>query len=166
MARALIIGCGCRGRELGATLLGRGWQVRGTTRRDSGLAAIEAIGIEARIADPDRIASVVELLDDVSLVVWALGSVDDGASRVLNGPRLNRILEQVVDTPVRAFIYDSAEIGSGMGPDLGSRLVRKAGERWRIPVAIVQTEPSEWARTVADRADRLLGPEPGLPARA
>ncbi len=109
---------------------------------------------------------MVELLDDVSLVVWALGSVDDGASRVLNGPRLNRILEQVVDTPVRAFIYDSAEIGSGMGPDLGSRLVRKAGERWRIPVAIVQTEPSEWARTVADRADRLLGPEPGLPARA
>ena len=32
MARALIVGCGCRGRELGSALAAAGWQVRGTTR--------------------------------------------------------------------------------------------------------------------------------------
>ena len=42
MARALIVGCGCRGRELGAELAGRGWQVRGTSRTDEGLTEIEA----------------------------------------------------------------------------------------------------------------------------
>jgi prephenate dehydrogenase len=54
MARALIVGCGCRGRELGMALIERGWVVRGTTRDQAGLAAIEAVGIEPALADPDR----------------------------------------------------------------------------------------------------------------
>ena len=58
MARALIVGCGCRGRELGRELIEAGWQVRGTTRDPAKLAEIEAAGIEAMIADPDRIADV------------------------------------------------------------------------------------------------------------
>ena len=54
MARALIVGCGCRGRALGRALLDAGWQVRGTTRSGDRAAAIEAEGIEAAVADPDR----------------------------------------------------------------------------------------------------------------
>ena len=156
MARALIIGCGCRGRDLGGTLLGRGWQVRGTTRTDAGLASIDSMGIEARIADPNRVGSVVEQLDDVSLVVWALGSAAGDAS-ALNGPRLERMLEQIVDTPVRGFVYDGA--GSAPAVDLkaGAALVRKAGKRWRIPVTVVEAQPSEWAAAAADAADRLIG---------
>jgi len=42
LARALIVGCGCRGRELGRALLAEGWAVRGTSRREAGLAEIEA----------------------------------------------------------------------------------------------------------------------------
>jgi len=44
LARALIVGCGCRGRELGSELAGLGWQVRGTSRTEAGLEAIEAAG--------------------------------------------------------------------------------------------------------------------------
>ncbi len=36
LARALIVGCGCHGRELGAELLPAGWQVRGTSARAAG----------------------------------------------------------------------------------------------------------------------------------
>jgi uncharacterized protein YbjT (DUF2867 family) len=65
LARALIVGCGCRGRELGVSLLEEGWAVRGTSRREEGLAAIEAVGIEPALADPEQPATVLDLVDDV-----------------------------------------------------------------------------------------------------
>ena len=74
MARALIVGCGCRGRELGGRLLAEGWAVRGTSRREQGLAAIEAAGIEPALADPGRPATVLDLVGDVAAVYWLLGS--------------------------------------------------------------------------------------------
>ena len=49
MARALIVGCGCHGRALGARLLGEGWQVRGTSRGIGGLEEIAAAGLEREI---------------------------------------------------------------------------------------------------------------------
>ena len=74
MARALIVGCGCRGRLLGERLLAEGWLVRGTSRRDDGLAAIEAAGIEPALADPDRPGTLLDLVGDVTVVHWLLGS--------------------------------------------------------------------------------------------
>ena len=50
--------------------------MRGTSRREEGLAAIEAAGIEAAIADPDRPGTILELVADVALVVWMLGSAE------------------------------------------------------------------------------------------
>ncbi|HWN73538.1 MAG TPA: hypothetical protein VNN15_07015, partial [Solirubrobacterales bacterium] len=69
MARALIVACGCRGRELGERLLAEGWAVRGTSRRAEGLAAIEAAGIESAQADPDRPGTILELVNDVAVLV-------------------------------------------------------------------------------------------------
>ena len=76
MARALIVGCGCRGRELGERLLAEGWAVRGTSRREDGLEAIEAAGIEPALADPDRPGTILELVSDVAVLVLLLGSAD------------------------------------------------------------------------------------------
>jgi len=53
MARALVVGCGCRGRELGRELRERGWQVRGTTR-GPGIAEIEDAG-SAKAPSGERI---------------------------------------------------------------------------------------------------------------
>jgi nucleoside-diphosphate-sugar epimerase len=138
VARALIVGCGCRGRELGARLLSEGWQVRGTSRRDEGLAAIEAAGIEAARADPAQPGTVLDLVGDVATVHWLLGSAVGPAEELeaIHGPRLERLLERLVETPVRRFVYE----GSGsVDPALlerGAALVKVAGERWRIPVEI------------------------------
>ncbi len=161
MARALIVGCGCRGRELGTRLAAEGWLVRGTSRSAAGLDAIEAAGIEAALADPDRAGTVVELVADVAVVVWALGSASGPPELVeaVNGPRLERVLEHLVDTPVRGFVYQAG--GSAPAATLagGAALVRTAGERWRIPVAVVDAAPDDhggWADAMARAARGLL----------
>src|SRR3954469_22991118 len=74
LARALIVGCGCRGRELGAELAELGWQVRGTSRGPEERDATEAAGLEWTQADPDRPGTVLDLCGDVAVVVWLLGS--------------------------------------------------------------------------------------------
>jgi uncharacterized protein YbjT (DUF2867 family) len=135
VARALIVGCGCRGRELGRELLEAGWAVRGTSRREEGRAAIEAAGLEAALADPERPGSILELVGDVAVLVLLLGSAagSEEALAAIHGPRLERLLEHLVETPVRGVLYE--------GRPGGAEIVRRASETWRIPVRIV--EPGE-----------------------
>jgi uncharacterized protein YbjT (DUF2867 family) len=131
MARALIVGCGCRGRELGERLLAEGWAVRGTSRREEGLAAIAAAGIEPALADPERPGTVLELVDDVAVLVLLLGRAQGSAEELeaIHGPRLERLMEHLVETPVRGVLYE--------GTEAGEKVVRAAADTWRIPVEIV-----------------------------
>jgi uncharacterized protein YbjT (DUF2867 family) len=145
VARALIVGCGCSGRALGAELLEEGWAVRGTSRGEEGLAAIEAAGIEPARADPEKPATILDLVDDVAVVLWLLGSATGPADEVaaIHGPRLESLLERFVETPVRGFIYEG--VGT-VDPKLltgGAALCRKAEETWRIPVAVTEKLRSE-----------------------
>jgi uncharacterized protein YbjT (DUF2867 family) len=140
VARALIVGCGCRGRTLGQRLLEEGWAVRGTSRRQEGLAAIESAGLEASFADPAQPGTLLELVADVAEVYWLLGSAVGSEENLeaIHGPRLERFLERLVETPVRRFVY---EAGGSVAPAIlegGSAVVRAASERWRIPVEIVE----------------------------
>jgi hypothetical protein len=162
MARALIVGCGCRGRELGVRLLASGWQVRGTTRRPEATTAIAEVGIEAVIADPDAVGTVHDQLDGVTVVYWLLGSAAGAAAEAegLHGPRLERLLEKLVDTPVRGFVYEGAGTLRRDLLERGAGLVGEASERWRIPAEVVEAEPGDpdrWAGEMADAADRLVG---------
>lgn len=162
MARALIVGCGCRGRELGALLAAEGWQVRGTTRTDEGEAAIAAAGLEPARADPDRVGSVLELVGDVTAVVWALGSAGGPPETVeaVNGPRLESFMEHLVDTPVRAFVYDGAGPAPADALARGERATRDAGRRWHLPVAVVaEPDSRSWAPVAAATLNGLLGIE-------
>jgi len=114
--------------------------VRGTSRREAGLARIEAAGIEAALADPERPATLLELVADVAVVYWLLGSASGDPEDVaaIHGPRLERFLERLVETPVRRFVY---EAGGSVAPAVlagGSAIVRAASERWRIPVEVVE----------------------------
>jgi nucleoside-diphosphate-sugar epimerase len=169
LARALIIGCGCRGRELGKRLSATGWAVRGTSRTEEGLAAIEAAGIEPALADPDRVGTVLELVGDVAVVFHLLGSAQGDPETVaaIHGPRLERLLEKVVDTPVRGVVYEAA---GSVEPALlaaGAELVNSASRTWRIPVAVVaadrggppeRDDPAGWSQKMADLALELLLP--------
>jgi uncharacterized protein YbjT (DUF2867 family) len=156
VARALIVGCGCCGRELGAALQDAGWVVRGTSRSEAGAAAIEAAGIEAQVADPGRIATVLDAIEGVSLIYWMFGTVAEPA---LHGPRLERLLEEIVDTPVRALVY---ELNDELEPDAAAAAfgaLRSANERWRIPFEVVAAErgTDSWLQGMVDAARELVG---------
>lgn len=157
MARALIVGCGCRGRGLGTELIAHGWQLRGSSRSAAGGKLIESAGIEAAEADPDHPGTVLDLVGDVTVVVWLLGSATGSRELIeaIHGSRLERLLEKLVDTPVRGFAYEAT---GSVAPELlaqGRKLVAGAGARWRIPVGFLEDPPGDaWA---GDAADRVLG---------
>lgn len=160
MARALIVGCGCRGRTLAGALAAQGWQVRGTSRRPEGLQAIEEAAIEPAEADPDRPGTVLDLCADVAVVVWLLGSAAGKPEAVaaIHGPRLRSLLEKLVDSPVRGFAYES--VGSVTEDVLaeGGGIVQRAGETWRIPVTLLDADPEgpDWAERTADAVAGLV----------
>jgi hypothetical protein len=137
VARALIVGCGCRGRELGERLLAEGWAVRGTSRREEGLAAIEAAGIEPALADPERPGTILELVNDVAVLVLLLGSARGSEEELaaIHGPRLERLMEHLVETPVRGVLYEGTEQGTGV--------VGAASRTWRIPARMISPSLSQ-----------------------
>jgi uncharacterized protein YbjT (DUF2867 family) len=139
VARALIVGCGCRGRLLGKKLLAEGWAVRGTSRREEGLAPIEAAGIEPALADPERPGTVLELIGDVAVVYWLLGSAEGNEETLaaIHGPRLERLMERLVDTPVRRFVYEAAGSVDSRYLTRGEGIVRAAAGTWHIPIEIL-----------------------------
>ena len=144
MARILIVGCGCRGQHLAKGLCAEGHQVRGTTRDPLNYPKIEAAGAEAVFADPNSLMTLTPALADVTVVVWLLGSASGDKALVadLHGPRLERLLESVVDTPVRGFVYEASGSVPGDVLESGAGLAETAARTWMIPVEVVCT-PAE-----------------------
>jgi nucleoside-diphosphate-sugar epimerase len=163
VARALIVGCGCRGRTLAKSLVAAGWQVRGTTRDRDRTGPVAATGTEAVVADPDRLGTLVDHLADVTLVFWLLASAagEPEAVRALHDERLESLLQKLVDTPVRGFVYERAGSVAAEHLARGDAVVRLVGERWRIPVEVVDSAPTDhaaWRRAMEAAAARLAGP--------
>jgi nucleoside-diphosphate-sugar epimerase len=152
MARVLIVGCGCRGCELALALTGDGHAVRGTSRSSERLDRIEAAGAEAVLADPGRLVTLMPHLEGVSVVAWLMGGVGEPA---LHGPRLESMLETLVDTPVRGFVYEATGAAGASLLAAGAGIVRRAGATWRMPVEIVEAEP--WRHEMRAAVTRVLG---------
>jgi len=131
---------------LGERLLGQGWEVRGTTRSEEGLEAIEAAGIEPALADPAQPGTLLELVGDVTVVYWLLGSASGTAESIeaIHGPRLERFLERLVETPVRRFVYEAGGSVDASILARGTSAVEAASRTWRIPVEIVDADA--WSR--------------------
>ncbi len=162
MARVLIIGCGCRGRELAARLAGEGYAVRGTTRDPGKLEEIEAAGAEAVVADPDNLSTVLPHLDGVSVVCWLMGTAVGEAEAVaaLHGPRVESMVSKLVDSGVRGLAYEAAGTVVGHLLAEGAAIVGRVGEANRMPVEIVEQDPADveaWVGAHRGAVDRVLG---------
>ncbi len=161
MARFLIVGCGCRGQALARELIAAGHVVRGTTRDPAKLEAIEAAGAEGVIADPYRLATVMPLLDGASAVCWLMGTASGDAAEVaaLHGGRLEALLDKLVDTHVRGAVYEAAGSVDAATLSAGAALARERRERYRMPIEIVDADPSDhprWLEATAAAVERVL----------
>jgi len=99
------------------------------------------------VADPDRLGTVMTQVAGVTVVAWLLATAD---APDLHGPRLETLLERLVDTPVRGFLYEEGG---------GAAAVRAAAERWHIPVEVVAEDSGEheaWLAAMRTAVERLL----------
>jgi hypothetical protein len=154
LARILIVGCRGRGEALARELVEAGHAVRGTTRDPRGIPFIEATGAEPYIGDPDRIATLMEALTGVTILVYLLATAD---SDDLHDGRLRMLCEKLVDTPVRGLVYEVPE--HPVRAARGTEIVTDANHRWNIPVAYVDTPASDcerWCEAAVESVRRLL----------
>ena len=153
------MGCGCRGRALAGALAADGHAVRGTTRDPARVGEIEAACVEAVVADPDRLATLLPAIEGVSVLCWLLGTAEPNAAD-LHGSRLSSIVEKLVDTHVRGFVYEAAGTAA---PELfagGAATVRRANAIWGMPVEVVDAHPAShdtWLAGMRAAVSRVLG---------
>ena len=125
MARLLVVGAGsCRALSLTRELPAEGHAVRGVTR-GAHREAIEEAGGEAWIGDPDVIGTMRYALDNTTLLLWLLGTVDE---EPLHGSRLEMMLEKPIDTTVRGLVYEAGR---------GGELVERMAGYNEIPYRVV-----------------------------
>jgi nucleoside-diphosphate-sugar epimerase len=147
MARVLIVGCGCRGRALGAALLERGHAVRGTSRREEGRAAIAAAGLEPVAADPARLATLTPHLQGVSVLCWLFAAAGDPA---LHRERFATLLATLVDTHVRGVVHESPAADA---------IAARASATFRMPVervAAAADDHTGWLAAAVSAVETVL----------
>ena len=128
MARLLVVGgSSCRALELARSLIPEGHAVRAVTRSEANRERIEAAGAECWIGDPDVVGTLRYALENVTVLLWLLGTVDRPE---LHGSRLAMMLEKTIDTTARGVVYEA-------GPPEGVATVEKVAGYNEIPYRIV-----------------------------
>lgn len=137
--------------------------VRGTTRSAEQLEEIEATGVEAVLADPDRVATLVPAFAHVSVVCVLLGSAvgTPEAVRALHGPRLEMLLTKLVDTTARGVVYEargSVDAGVLAG---GAERVRRFAERSLATYSLLRADPGDppaWLTAAVSGVRQVIDP--------
>jgi hypothetical protein len=131
------------------------------------MVPIEAAGIEPALADPERPGTLLDLVSDVTAVYWLLGSAAGAGENLdaIHGGRLERLLERLVETPVRRFVYEAVGSVDEAILERGAAVVRAAGARWRIPIAVIEAdsdEPNAWVEAMLSAAETASAAEEAI----
>jgi hypothetical protein len=159
MARLLVVGGGCRALALARELRADGHAIRAVTRTEAGRAAIEATGAECVIADPDRVGSLRYALDNVTLVLWLLGTATGDNVADLHGSRLAMMLERTIDTTARGLVYEAAGSVDAEVLAAGRALVERVTSYNEIPLRVLDADPADrdaWVRQARTAIEGLL----------
>jgi len=156
-----MVGGGCRGLELARDLVAEGHAVRAVTRRAAARADIEAAGAECFPGDPDVVGTLRYALDNVTVLLWLLGTATGPAEKVaaLHGSRLRMMLDKTTDTTVRGVVYEAV---GPVGADVlaaGVEEVRHARRTNEIPYALLETgrdDGAAWVQAARAAIDTVL----------
>jgi len=154
-----MVGGGCRGLALARTLVAEGHAVRVVTRSPARRAEIEAAGCECWIGDPDRIGTLRYALDNVTVLLWLLGTATGLNVTELHGSRLRMMLEKATDTTVRGVLYEAAGTVDAATLETGAREVARAQALNEIPGAVVEADPrapDTWVAAASEAIEHLL----------
>lgn len=159
--RVLLVGGGRRGLELTRELVADGHAVRAVTRSEAHRAAIEAAGAECWIGDPDVVGTLRYALENVTILVWALGTATGTEAEIaaLHGPRLQMMLTKVVDTTVRGIVYEGAGTVSQEALTGGAAELDRVAGLNEIPFAVMDADPADraaWAAAARAAIGRLI----------
>ncbi len=164
--RVLLVGSSPRGLALARRLVAEGHAVRAVTRSEARRAEIEAAGCECYIGDPDRIGTLRYALENVTILVWALGSATGAdAERIaaLHGSRLKMMLEKTTDTTVRGVALRGGGHAAGRGAGPGRRGDPVGQQANEIPYALLEadgSDPDAWADAALATMATLLQDRP------
>jgi hypothetical protein len=156
-----MVGGGCRGLDLARDLTAEGHAVRAVTRSEDRRAAIGAAGAECFIGDPDVVGTLRYALDNVTVLLWLLGTARGSADAIaaLHGSRLRMMLERTTDTTVRGVVYEAA---GTVGPAVlraGVEEMRHARRTNEIPFALLEVgrgDGEAWVAAARGAIDALL----------
>jgi NAD(P)H-binding len=157
-----MVGGGCRGLRLARELVADGHAVRAVTRSEERRAGIEAAGCECWIGDPDRIGTLRYALDNVTVLLWLLGTATGPNVADLHGSRLRMMLDKVTDTTVRGVLYEAAGTVDPGALRHGAAEVARARELNEIPGALLEVDPRDqeaWVEAARAAIERLLAVE-------
>jgi hypothetical protein len=154
-----MVGGGCRGLQLARALVADGHAVRAVTRDEDRRAAIEAAGCECWIGDPDRIGTLRYALDNVTVLLWLLGTATGPNVAALHGSRLRMMLDKTTDTTVRGVLYEAAGTVGDDALAAGAAEVGRAQALNEIPGALLDADPRDvgaWVSGAREAIDHLL----------
>jgi hypothetical protein len=157
--RALMVGGGCRGLELARALVAEGHAVRAVTRTESRRAELEAAGCVCWIGDPDRIGTLRYALENVTVLLWLLGTATGPNVADVHGSRLRMMLDKVTDTTVRGVLYEAAGSVDAAILETGAAEVARAQALNEIPGAVLEADPDDpeaWVPAARRAIEHLL----------
>ncbi len=166
--RALVVGgSSCRALDLTRALTADGHAVRAVTRSDDRRADLEAAGAECWIGTPDRIGTLRYALDNVTVLLWLLGTASGPQEAVapLHGSRLRFMLDRVTDSTVRGVVYEHAGTIAPAILAAGAEEIRHASRTNEIPFRLLDADPrgsrEAWLEATLGCIGELLGARRG-----
>lgn len=164
--RVLLVGSSQRGLAYARRLVADGHAVRAVTRTQQRRQELHDAGCECWIGDPDRIGTLRYALENVTILVWALGCAsgpDPERIAALHGSRLRMMLEKTTDTTVRGVVYEATGTLHDAVRVAGVDEVLHANTTNEIPYALLHADGADaeaWADAAVEATRSLLGERP------
>ena len=162
--RALIVGGGRRGLGSPRSSPARATPCASSAARRLHDPDILAVGAEPWRGDPDRVGTLRYALDNVTLLLWLLGTATGDPEQVaaLHGSRLEMMLERTVDTTVRGVVYEALRPAAGRRVRLGVPGDGAGQRAQRGALRAARGRPADTAAVArrGTRGDRVAAPGP------